>query len=123
MSNDENTQVADSSPAIRTTIPQQIERLGTAATDLTQETAGSLRAARRGERPITAIGNEACTRSRMHVRTAIARLLMRWKWLSCRPGYGTASPAVFRCRGGALKFHQGRRKAAFSATLANAADP
>src|SRR6266571_23002 len=99
------------------------ELRGTSDTVLTHETAESLRATRRVDGPITSIGNEARTRSRMHERTAIDRLLMRWKWLSCRPRYGTASPAVFRCRGGKFKFHQGRHQAAFSATLAYAADP
>jgi len=41
MSKEENTQVADSSPAIRTIIPQQIEESGASDTALTQETAES----------------------------------------------------------------------------------
>src|ERR1017187_792182 len=51
------------------------------------------------------------------------RLLMRFKLVNCRSRYGTASPAVFRGCGGNFEFHQGRRKAAFSAALAHAPDP
>jgi hypothetical protein len=54
---------------------------------------------------------------------AIARLLMRLILLSCWSRYGTASLAGFRGRGGKSEFHQGRRKAAFSAALTYAPNP
>src|SRR5437667_7003647 len=41
-------------------------------------------------------------------------LLMRLNPLNCWSRYGTASPAVFRGRGGKPEFHQGRRKTAFT---------